>query len=189
MSTDNESEDPGEAYDELLDQLEELEDVADSVEERRLVRQSIRSARRVTTPRVFGKVIRGFDSRDMGEVFVGSFVFGIPMLVESGTLEIGRYIANYPPYFMLTLLLGVGMVVGILYVADFQKVEVVNPFFGVVPRRLVGVLLIAFLASLGLMTVWGRVDWGEPWVALSQVVVTFVVMAIGGSLGDIIPGT
>lgn len=189
MSGNSESEEPDEAYDELLDHLEELEEVADSREERRLVRESIRSARRAATPRVFGRVIRGFDLRDAGEAFVGSVVFGIPMLVEQGTLEIGEFIASNPVYYVLTLLLGVGIPVGILYVVDFQRVEIVNPIFGVVPRRLVGILVISFGTAAVLMTVWGRVGWGEPWLALCQVTVTFVVMAIGASLGDILPGT
>lgn len=189
MPGDSESEDPGEAYDELLDQLEELEEVADSKEERRLVRESIRAARRAATPRVFGRVIRGFDLRDAGEAFVGSLVFGIPMLVEQGTLEIGEFISTNPLYFLLTLLMGVGITIGILYVVDFQRVEIVNPIFGVVPRRLVGILAISFGTATIMMTVWGRVSWGEPWLALCQVTVTFVVMAIGASLGDILPGT
>lgn len=173
----------------LLDDLEELEDVVNSPEEQRLVRETMRTARRVRQPSVFGRVIRGFDHQDAAEALVGSTVFGIPMLVESGTLEIGAYIASRPLYYLATLAFGVALVVGILYVADIQRVEIRDPLFGVLPRRLVAVVGISFFTALSLMTVWGRVDWSTPTVALAQVSVTFVAMAIGASLGDILPGS
>jgi hypothetical protein len=53
--------------------------------------------------------------------------------------------------------------------------------------RLVGLLAIAGGTALLLMTVWGRVDWAEPGLAASQTLVTAVVMAVGASLGDILP--
>jgi len=44
------------------------------------------------------------------------------------------------------------------------------------------------VTALVLMTAWGRVDWAtEPAVAASQSLVTAVVMAVGASLGDILP--
>jgi hypothetical protein len=51
----------------------------------------------------------------------------------------------------------------------------------------VSILVIAGGLSVGLMTLWGRVDWGEPSVAAAQCLVTAVVMAVGASLGDILP--
>ena len=80
-------------------------------------------------------------------------------------------------------------VYGIIYVADIQHVEVVDPILGVIPRRFAGMVSIAFLAALVLMTAWGRVDWSEPAVALAQVSVMFVGMGIGAALGDILPGS
>jgi len=49
-------------------------------------------------------------------------------------------------------------------------------------------LLIAFATAAGLLTLWGRVSWAESWVNRCQVSVVFTAMAIGGSLGDILPG-
>jgi hypothetical protein len=40
-----------------------------------------------------------------------------------------------------------------------------------------------------MMTVWGRVDWTDPWLALCQTSVTFSAMALGAALGDILPGS
>lgn len=183
-----ESEDPPEIVD-LIDELEALAETVDTRAEREQVEETIEVARRVRTGAVFGRVIRGFDRGDAAEAFLGSLIFGIPMIIESGTLEIGAYIATQPVFLAGTLLLGIAVPYGILYVADIQHVEVVHAILGVIPRRFAGVVSIAFVTSLFLMTAWGRVDWGEPVVAFAQVAVVFVGMGIGAALGDILPGS
>lgn len=132
--------------------------------------------------------MKGFDRGDVAEALVGRVVFGIPMLVEGGTLEVGAFIATRLGYYAATLSFGVTLMIGILYVAEIQGVRVHRPLFGVVPRRLVGVLGVAFLTALATMIVWGRVDWAEPTVAFSQVTVCFVAVFIGAAFGDILPG-
>ncbi len=175
---------------ELLEDLDELEEMSDSPEEREKVRETRRHAiRTVRAPATFGRVIRGFDRSDAAEALLGSVLFGIPMMVEDGTFAVGEYVAAHPPYFAGTALFGIAMVVGILYVADIQDVQVHEPLLGVVPRRLVGVLAIALVTATALATAWGRVDWADPTVAFAQVVVAAVPMAIGGALGDILPGS
>ena len=79
--------------------------------------------------------------------------------------------------------------VGILYVAEFQDVRVHRPLLGFVPRRLAGILGISFATALVAMTVWGRLDWGAPWLAVCQTTVAFVSMTIGAALGDLLPGS
>lgn len=175
--------------DDLLDELEELEETVDDPDEREQVRETMRVARRVTTSGTFGRVIRGFDRRDVSEAVVGSVVFGIPMLVEGGTLEIGEFVAANPASLLVTLAGTVGLVIGLLYVAEIQRVEIHRPLFGVVPRRLVGVLAVSYLTALVTMTAWGRVDWAQPWLAICQTSVTFSAMALGAALGDILPGS
>lgn len=173
--------------DDALDELEELEDFVDSDAEREQVREAMRTLERTRRrPRLFGRLRDGFDIRDAGEALVGSFIFGIPMIVEGGTLEIGSYIATRPLYIVVTALLGLLFVLGILRAVEFEKVEE-DLLLGVIPVRLVGILAIAGGTALLLMTVWGRVDWGQPEVAASQTLVTAVVMAVGASLGDILP--
>lgn len=183
-----ESEEPPEIVD-LIDELEDLAETVDTRAEREQVEETIAVARRVRTGAVFGRVIRGFDRGDAAEAFLGSLIFGIPMIIESGTLEIGEYIATRPVFLLGTLALGAAVVYGIIYVADIQHVEVVHPILGVIPRRFAGVVAIAFATSLVLMTAWGRVDWAEPAVAFAQVAVVFVGMGIGAALGDILPGS
>ncbi|WP_128476264.1 DUF2391 family protein [Halorussus pelagicus] len=175
--------------DDLLDELEQLEETVDDPEEREQVRETIRIARRVSTPSAFGQVIQGFDRHDAAEALVGSVVFGIPMLVEGGTIEIGTFIAAHPASLLVTLAGTVALVIGLLYVAEIQQVEIHRPLFGFVPRRLVGVVVVSFVTAAVMMTVWGRVNWATPWLALCQTSVTFSAMALGAALGDILPGS
>jgi uncharacterized membrane protein len=181
--TDAEDPDMGD----LFDELEELEDLVDSDEERRQVREAMDLAMDVQEPAVFGRVMSGFDASDAAEALLGALLFGIPMAVEGGTNEVGTFIAGSPLFLVATLGFANALVVGILYVADIQDVRIRNPILGILPRKLTGVLTIAFLTALGMMTVWGRVDWADPWLAFCTVSVAFVPMAIGGALGDILP--
>jgi uncharacterized membrane protein len=172
--------------DDALDELEELEEFVDTAEEREQVREAMRAVRRVR-PRPFGRLRDGFGLRDAGEALVGSVIFGVPMVVEEGTLEVGAHIAGRPASVVLTALLGLAFVLGILRAVSFAQVED-DLLFGLVPVRLLGILVIAGGTAVLLMTVWGRVDWTTPAVAASQTLVTAIVMAVGASLGDIIPG-
>lgn len=172
----------------LLEELEELEETVDSRAERRQVREAMRVARRVRGG-VFGRVIHGYDAADAAESLLGALLFGIPMAVEGGTNEAGVFLAGTPPLLAGTAVFAVLTVVGILYVTDIQDVRIYKPLLGVIPRRLVGVTAIAFVAAVVLLTAWGRVDWADPLVALGTVVVAFVPMSIGAALGDILPGS
>lgn len=171
--------------DDALDELKELEEFVDSDEEREQVREAMRTLK-LARPRMFGRLRDGFDSKDAGEALVGSFIFGIPMIVEGGTLEIGVYLSTRPLFVGVTLLFGLALVLGILRSVEFEKVEE-DLLFGVIPVRLIGILAISGGAALILMTIWGRVDWASPSVAASQTLITAVVMAVGASLGDILP--
>ena len=184
----SEREPPDPDIDDLLDELETLEETVNDPAEREQVRETMRVARRVR-PAVFGQVISGFDRNDAAEALVGSVVFGIPMLVEGGTLEIGEFVAANPPALLVTLAGTVALVIGVLYVAEIQQVEIRRPLFGIVPRRLVGVLAVSYATAAITMTLWGRVDWIDPWLALCQTSVTFSAMAVGAALGDILPGS
>jgi len=176
----------GSDFGDVLDDLEELEELVDSDAEREQVREAMRTARRADRRRVVGRIRDSFDVRDAGEAVVGSFVFGIPMVVEGGTLEIGEAIADSVPAMALTGLLGLAFVWGVLHAARFEAIEA-DLLFGVIPLRLVSIVVIAGSLSVGLMTLWARVDWSEPAVAFAQCLVTGVVMAVGASLGDVLP--
>jgi hypothetical protein len=183
-------EDDDEAFDveDVLDELEELEEIVDSPEELEQVRETMRVLRRASRPRLLGRLRDSFDSRDAGEAFIGSFLFGIPMIVEDGTLEIGRFIAQNVLYYSITIAVGAVLVYAILHAVEFEKVEA-DLLFGVLPVRLISILLIACVTALGLMTIWGRAEWSTPSIAVGQITVTAIVMAVGASLGDVLPGT
>ncbi len=109
--------------------------------------------------------------------------------VEGGTGEVGAHLAARPLAVEATLVAAVAVVVGIRYVSELQDVRVREPLFGVVSRRLVGVVCVAALTAVALLTLWGRVDWARPGVAVATCAVAFVPMAIGAALSDILPGT
>lgn len=173
---------------ELVDGLAELRERVDDPNAREQVEELMETAAELQ-PRGLGNVIVGFDRTDVSEASLGALLFGIPMFVEEGTREIGQFVAGRPLSLGVTLASAVAVVYGIIYVADFQDVRIHEPVLGLVPRRLVGVTGVSFLTALAAMTVWGRVDWSDPWLALSTVSVAFVPMAIGAALGDILPGT
>lgn len=191
--TEHESGDPwtdaGPDMGDLFDELEALRATVDDPDEREQVEETMEVAAEVTRPGRIRRVIWGFDRGDVAEATLGSLVFGVPMFVEGGTLEVGTFLAARPLLLLATVAASVAVVVGILYVADFRDVRVRDRILGVVPRRLVGVLGVALILAIFAMTAWGRVDWADPWLAFSQSVVAFGPMAIGAALGDIIPGT
>ncbi|WP_435194804.1 DUF2391 family protein [Natronomonas sp. EA1] len=172
----------------VVEELTALKGEIDDPEVKARLKETIALAAELQSPG-FGNVIYGFDRADATEMFLGAVLFGIPMFVEGGTGEVGAFVATHPAYLLGTLVGAIALVVGIIYVADFQDVRVTNPVLGLVPRRVVGVITIPFLTALVVMTAWGRVDWADPWVALCTVTVAFVPMSIGAALGDILPGS
>ena len=174
----------------LLAEFDALAETVDSPEEQARVRAARNAAvLAADDDDVFGQVITGYDRADLAEAFLGSLLFGFPMFVEGGTNEVGAFLASHPVSLVGTVVGAVGLVVGILYVADIQDVRVYKPILGVVPRRLVGVLGASVVTALVVMTAWGRVEWSDPVLALATVVAAFVPMSVGAALGDILPGS
>ena len=193
MTTADPSESDEEGMGRLFDELEELAGIVDSESERKQVREAMRAAADAQEDAVFGRVIWGYSRADFAESVLGSLLFGIPMAVEGGTVDAGLHIAQNPVYFLATLSTTVAMVIGILYVADFQDVRVARRLFGFIPRRLAGVTLTAWLVSVALLTGWGLVEWSSDpvvvWESLCICSVAFLPMGIGAALGDILPGS
>lgn len=185
VDDDDDPPDMGDLYDELVALADEVDDPG----ERERVAEAMRMAVEVEPPGVFGRVIKGFDRGDVAEALLGSALFGIPMLVEGGTSEVGGFLATHPISILGTFAFTVVAVIGILYVSDIQDVRISHRLLGVIPRRLAGVLGISFAFAVVSMTAWGRVDWTMPTVAVAAIAVAWVPMAIGAALGDILPGT
>jgi hypothetical protein len=159
-----------------------------SPDEREQVIETMQTLRRSRPSGLVGRLRDTFDSRDVGEALVGSFVFGIPLVVEGGTLEIGEYIASRPTLLLLSLAFGDTLVYNILHAVEFERIRE-DLVFGIVSIRLVTIPLIAGIMGFGLMTIWGRADWTTPMIATGQCIVTSIVMAVGASLADVLPGT
>jgi len=172
----------------LFDELEELDEVVDDPDAQRQL-DEIKSLTGSIQGSAFGQVIYGFDRHDAAEAALGSLLFGIPMAVEGGTNEVGAFVARSPWLLAGVAAATVAIVHVVLYVAEFQDVRVADRLFGVVPRRLAGVLVVSVGIAAVLLTAWGRLEGSEPVVALATVVVAWVPMAIGAALGDILPGS
>lgn len=170
----------------VIEDLEDLEGMVDDEAERAKVRETREAAEEVQVPGLVGRFRRGFGLRDAGEAVIGGFIFGVPMIVEGGTYDVGRYMANHPPSLAVTILFGGSLILAILYAGGFERVSE-DRLLGVVPLRLLGILGISVGLAVSLLTVWGQVDWSEPMVAGSQTALVAIAMGVGGSVGDILP--
>ncbi|GAA0516504.1 Uncharacterized membrane protein [Halorubrum aquaticum] len=189
---------PGEEspdIDDLLKKLDALEETVDDEHEREKVRQTISLVERMPGSDAFTTRISKYTGRDIAQSFVGGIVFALPLLVEGGVFEIAAWfatarVAGVPVYLAGHVCFVVGVTTGLLYYADFRDVRVYRPIFGLVPRRLVGVLTVAFVVSAGLMALWGRLFAEDPTTleAFARVTVVWGGAAFGGALGDILPG-
>lgn len=174
----------------VLDQLEELEGIVDSGRERQEVRQTRRMLKRLPG----SNRIRKYTGRDVAEGFVGGVLFALPLLVEDGVFSIAEWFVSVsvgpvPVFLVANVAFIMGLVSGLLYYTDVRSVQE-RPLFGLVPRRLVGVLLISLTVAVGMMFLWGRLDAGDPtpMEALARITVIWAAAALGAALGDILPG-
>ncbi len=181
--------------DDLLEKLDALGEVVDDPDERRKVQQTISLVERMPGSGAFTERISKYTTRDMAEAFVGAVLFALPLLVEGGVFEIAAWFASVwvgpvPAMFLLNVVFVIAMTVGLLYGADFRQVQINNPILGVIPRRLVGVLVVSLIATVLLMVLWGRLFEEGPtrFEAVARISVVWAAAAFGAGLGDILPG-
>ncbi|EMA42606.1 DUF2391 family protein [Halobiforma nitratireducens] len=181
--------------DDVLERLDELEQSVSSPSERADVRSVRRMLEHVPGRRSVSNGIQKYTTRDVAEGFVGAVLLSLPLLVEDGVFEIAEWflettIAGIPVALVANVTFIVLLTTGLLYWTDFRDVGVSEPLFGVVPRRLVGVLAVSFLTSVFLLVLWGRHAEEDPTrlEAFGRVTVIWAAAAIGASLGDILPG-
>ncbi|WP_049926504.1 hypothetical protein [Halopiger goleimassiliensis] len=180
----------------LMHRLETLEETVDEPDEREEVRRTMSAARRLAHVGGFEERIQKFTGRDVAEAFVGGIAFSLPMLVEDGVFEIARWflqttVAGVPVFFVANVAFVVFLTIGLIYWSDIRDVQVTDPLFGVIPRRLVGVLAVSFLTATFLLFLWGRHTADDPagtLEVLSRITVVWSAAAFGAALGDILPG-
>lgn len=194
--TEEDGADPAEDVEiaDLVDQLDALEATVDAPAERREVERTKAMVQRLSTG-VFGERVSKYTTRDVAEAFVGSIVFLTPLLVEDGVYEIAGHFLSAGVYGWPGFLLGntafvVVLTGALIYWSDIQRVDVRTYVLGVpVPRRLLGTLVVALGSATLMMTLWGRLGgWSDPAVALARINVVWTAAAIGGALGDLLPG-
>ncbi|MFD1640324.1 DUF2391 family protein [Halohasta litorea] len=195
MGRDDSSREGDVELQEVLSQLDELEGTIETPEQHRELQETKHLIERLPGGEFLDDQIDKYTTRDLGEAFVGSIIFALPLLVEDGVFVIADHfltvlVAGVPVYLVAHVLFVITLTTGLIYAVDFREVRIVNPIFGLVPRRLVGVLLISFLTSAGLMVLWGRMDIGDPTTAavFARITVVWAAAALGASLGDILPG-
>ncbi len=179
------------SIDDVFSQLERLEQTVTSDTERREVERTKRMLKHVPG----SDRIRKYTTRDIGEAFVGGIVFSLPLLVEDGVFEIAEWfievtVAQIPVFLVLNVLFVLALTTGLLYAVDIRDVKITNPFFGLIPRRLVAVLAISFIVATMTMFMWGRLHEEDPTTVeqFARITVIWAAAALGATLGDILPG-
>jgi len=132
--------------------------------------------------------IEKYTTRDIAQAFVGSIVFSMPFLVEDGVYEIARHFLGKPVFLVGNFSFVVVVASVLLYRSDIRDVRVHRPIFGLIPRRLVGVLIVSFITAALTMALWGRLDGVSAPVAFARVSVVWTAASFGAALGDILPG-
>ncbi len=175
----------------VLEQLRVLERTVTTPEEQREVERAKRMIKRVPG----SDRIRKYTTRDISEGIVGGIVFSLPLLVEDGVFEIAEWFLEFtvgplPIFLAVNSIFVVALATGLLYATDFRDVRITSPIFGVVPRRLLGVLVISFTVAAVMMFIWGRLHEEDPTALerLARITVLWAAAALGSTLGDILPG-
>lgn len=180
--------------DDVIEQLDELEETVDSAEELRELNDVRLALERLPGGEFVEKRIEKYTTRDVAESFVGSILVSLPLLVEDGVFDIAdHFVANTAvgvPVWLVGNVIFVTLVTwALLYWADFRVIAESDSVFGLVPYRVVGVLLISFSTAALLMTLWGRLGgWTDPLLAFARISVVWTAAAFGAALGDILPG-
>ena len=182
------------SIEEVMEQLDELEQTVDTKEEQKEVEDVRLALERLPGGAFVSERIERYTTRDVAESFVGSILISLPLLVEDGVYEIADHflahtILGIPVWLVGNITFIAILTWGLLYWADFRDVRNTRPILGILPRRLVAVLLISLLTATMTMTLWGRVEnWSDPMLAFARISVIWAAAAFGAALGDILPG-
>lgn len=172
------------------DSLDELAAESESHETKREIRRTKKLLDQAAARGLIASSVRPLRSRDAAEALVGSIVFASPLLVEGGVFDIADYlvtatIGSVPVFLLLNAVFVVLMTTALVQWTGRDRDET-SHIFRIVPTRVVMILVVAFLSTMLLMTIWGRVSWTEPISALGRVSVLWSVGSLGAALGDIL---
>lgn len=189
------ADEPDDRIEQLLEELRDLEETVDAPEEQEQLQEALAVAQELTTEDIKSDRISKFTTRDMAEAFIGGLLFALPLLVEGGVFEIAEHfttvrVAGIPIALLGNIAFVLLVTMGVIYWSDIREVRISHPILGIVPRRLAGVLAVSLLVTVGMMFMWGRAFAGEPSLieVIARITVVWAAAALGGSLGDILPG-
>ena len=193
-SSDPNEDDTVDDTEELVDDLADLHVDVDSAEAREGIEELTGLLHEARWRGVVDSRVRRLDARDAVEAFIGSVIFGSPLLIEDGVFDIADYLFGFSvagvPVFLLANTLFVVLMTYALVEWTGKDREDTHVVLGVVPTRVVMILVISFFVAAGMMTVWGRVEgWQQPTDAVARVNVIWTVASLGAALGDIISDT
>lgn len=178
---------------ELLDDLESLAEDVESTAAHEEIHETRELLEEASDRGLIESRIRSFQPDDTAQALVGTIVFASPLLVEDGINDIAAFlfgftVLGFPVFLLVNTLFVVFMTYALLEWTGRHKEEE-SHILRVVPTRLVMILLVSFLVSALLMTIWGRIDaWQEPVEALARINVLWTVGTLGAGLGDILSG-
>lgn len=179
---------------ELVGDLAELHADVDSAAAREEIRELTGLIDEARWRGLVGSGVRRFGARDAIEAFVGSVIFGSPLLIEDGVFDIADYLFGFTvsgiPVFLVANTLFVVLMTYALVEWTGRDRDDTHFLLGVVPVRVVMILVVSFVVAAGMMTVWGRVEgWARPTDAIARVNVIWTVASLGAALGDIVADT
>ncbi|WP_430503473.1 hypothetical protein [Haloparvum sp. PAK95] len=187
-------EDPVADAEELVGDLAELHEDVDSAAAREEIRELTGLINEARWRGLVGSGVRRFGARDAIEAFIGSVIFGSPLLIEDGVFDIADYLFGFTvsgiPIFLVANTLFVVLMTYALVEWTGRDRDDTHFLLGVVPVRVVMILVVSFVVAAGMMTVWGRIEgWAQPTDAVARVNVIWTVASLGAALGDIVSDT
>jgi uncharacterized membrane protein len=123
--------------DALLDDLEDLEETADSPEERRVLRRTVAALGRASKARLFGR-------DDLAQQIVGGFILSAPFVVTEEVWSLAASMSQAQAAITVCIALSIGY--GTLYRADNDRDPDEELSIVGIPLRFVSLVLISYLS-------------------------------------------
>ena len=133
---------------ELLEQLEDVAETADSEQERRVVRRAMRTIARLSGKRIFGV-------DDVAQQIVGGFLLSAPFVVTEEVWTLAASMSWLQTVITVFMVFAIGY--GTLYRAEDRDAEREEEIAGV-PLRLVSLLVISYSSVTILALVFDAPD-------------------------------
>jgi uncharacterized membrane protein len=165
------------AIEELIDDLEDLEESADSPEERRLIRRTIRQVKALSARRIFGL-------DDLAQQIVGGFILSAPFVVTEEVWNLAAAM-NWLQW-VITVFMVFAIGYGTLYRADDDRDAEREESIGGLPLRFVSLVLISYLSVTILAFVFDAPETfgAAPTTTVKAVSIGAIFSVVGAATAD-----